>query len=160
MENILSEIIIIYNNEQKRYIFLVWFEVLTAVVMKSPVFWDVTLCSLLKANRRFGGICRLKMETTCSYETSVGFQRTTLLYIPACRALVCSLFKFGAEWRTEPCMSAVIPCDPSPHTEIDVVPLQGMMLWNVREDSGKYLCCVWKVEKLSVVVYLMCTEIT
>jgi hypothetical protein len=30
------------------------FEVLTAVVMKSTVFWDITLCSRLKVNRRFG----------------------------------------------------------------------------------------------------------
>jgi hypothetical protein len=33
----------------------VGFEVLTAVVMKSTVFWDITLCSPLKVNRRFGG---------------------------------------------------------------------------------------------------------
>jgi hypothetical protein len=31
----------------------VGFEVLTAVVMKSPIFWDITLCSPLKVNRRF-----------------------------------------------------------------------------------------------------------
>jgi hypothetical protein len=31
-------------------------EVLTAVVMKSCVFWDITPCSLLKNNRFFGGI--------------------------------------------------------------------------------------------------------
>jgi hypothetical protein len=32
------------------------FEVLTAVVMKSTVFWDITPCSPLKVNRRFRGI--------------------------------------------------------------------------------------------------------
>jgi hypothetical protein len=37
----------------------VGFEVLTAVFMKSSIFWDVTLCSPLKVNRRFGGTCRL-----------------------------------------------------------------------------------------------------
>jgi hypothetical protein len=31
----------------------VGFEVLTAVVMKSTVFWDITPCSPLKVNRRF-----------------------------------------------------------------------------------------------------------
>jgi hypothetical protein len=31
-------------------------EVLTAVVMNSSVFWDVTSCSPLKVNRHFGGI--------------------------------------------------------------------------------------------------------
>jgi hypothetical protein len=29
-------------------------DVLTAVVMKSSFFWDITLCSPLKVNRRFG----------------------------------------------------------------------------------------------------------
>jgi hypothetical protein len=27
--------------------------------MKSTIFWDITPCSLLKVNRRFGGICPL-----------------------------------------------------------------------------------------------------
>jgi hypothetical protein len=35
------------------------FEVLTPVVMKSTIFWDITPCSPLKVNRRFGGIHRL-----------------------------------------------------------------------------------------------------
>jgi hypothetical protein len=37
-------------------ILLVGFEVLTVVVMKSTVFWYITLCSMLKVNRDFGGI--------------------------------------------------------------------------------------------------------
>jgi hypothetical protein len=37
---------------KKRTEFLsyVGFEVLTSVVMKSPIFWDMTLCHLLKVN--------------------------------------------------------------------------------------------------------------
>jgi hypothetical protein len=35
------------------------FEVLTAVVMKSIIFSDITSCSPLKVNQRFGGIYRL-----------------------------------------------------------------------------------------------------
>jgi hypothetical protein len=31
------------------------FEVLTAVVMKRHIFWDITPCSLLKVNLCFGG---------------------------------------------------------------------------------------------------------
>jgi hypothetical protein len=71
----------------------VGFEVFTAVVMKSIIFWDMTPCSL-SFNRRFGGTYRLhlqgqryrfskpasmqvKMEATCSSETSVESQRTT-----------------------------------------------------------------------------------
>jgi hypothetical protein len=74
------------------------FEVLTAVVMKSTIFWDITPCSPVKVNRRFGRIYRLhlqgrkkadqgtsvkaggqktlKMEPICSSETSVDTQRT------------------------------------------------------------------------------------
>jgi hypothetical protein len=89
----------------------VTFEVLTAVVMKSIIFWDITPCNPLKVNRSFGETYRLhlqglkisrvrnqrksrgqaelclaystlKMEATCSYETSVDFQQTTRHYIP------------------------------------------------------------------------------
>jgi hypothetical protein len=41
---------------------LVGFEVLTEVVMKSTVFWDITPCSPLKATRHFGGTCRLRLQ--------------------------------------------------------------------------------------------------
>jgi hypothetical protein len=34
---------------------LVRFEVLIEVVIKSSIFWDITLCGPLKVNRRFGG---------------------------------------------------------------------------------------------------------
>jgi hypothetical protein len=38
------------------------FEVLTAVVMRSSIFWDITLYSMLKINRRFGGTCCLHLH--------------------------------------------------------------------------------------------------
>jgi hypothetical protein len=38
-------------------IYILGFEVLTAVVMKSSVFWDITPCSPLKVNQRFRGTC-------------------------------------------------------------------------------------------------------
>jgi hypothetical protein len=41
------------------YVFMftqvVGFEVLTVVVMKSNIFWDIMLCSPLKVNQHFGG---------------------------------------------------------------------------------------------------------
>jgi hypothetical protein len=37
-------------------------EVLTAVVMKSTIFWDITVCSPLSVNRRFGVIYRLHLH--------------------------------------------------------------------------------------------------
>jgi hypothetical protein len=36
-------------------LFFVGNEVLTTVVKKSSIFWDITLCSLSKVNRRFEG---------------------------------------------------------------------------------------------------------
>jgi hypothetical protein len=41
---------------------LVKFEVVTAVVMESSTFWDITPCSPLKVNRRFREICRLHLQ--------------------------------------------------------------------------------------------------
>jgi hypothetical protein len=91
---------------------LVEFWVFTAVVMKSIIFWDMTPCSPLSVNRRFGGTYRLrlqgrrnmfskkpasklatcflaeltsstmKMDAICSSETSVDTQRTTRSHIP------------------------------------------------------------------------------
>jgi hypothetical protein len=37
------------------------FEVLTAVVVKSTIFWDIMLCIPLSVNRRFGGTYRLHL---------------------------------------------------------------------------------------------------
>jgi hypothetical protein len=42
---------------------IVGFEVFTAVVMKSIFFWDMTPCSPLSFNRRFGGIYRLHVRS-------------------------------------------------------------------------------------------------
>jgi hypothetical protein len=81
---------ILFDAESK---YFVRFDVLTAVVVKSSVFWDMTPCSLLKGNRCLLAICfmlisclvyssALKMEATCSSEASTEFQRTTWRYIP------------------------------------------------------------------------------
>jgi hypothetical protein len=70
------------------------FEVLTAVVMKNSIFRDITPCSPLKVNRRFGETClihlvsclayssSMKMKETYPSETSVDFQQNTRHYIP------------------------------------------------------------------------------
>jgi hypothetical protein len=34
----------------------------TAVVMKSTIFWDITSCSPLSVNRRFGETYRLRLQ--------------------------------------------------------------------------------------------------
>jgi hypothetical protein len=82
----------------------------TVTALKSISFWNVTPCSLLSCNRRFGGTYRLhlqgrrnnfsknqqaskwliaeiisftlKMEAICSSETSVATQETTRRHIP------------------------------------------------------------------------------
>jgi hypothetical protein len=98
---------------EKKY----WIEVLIAVDMKSSVFWDITLCGLLKVNRLFGGRCRLhpqgrslrargqresrwqtvfmiglyfgpEDEGDMFLETSVDFEQTTPRYIPEDRTLL------------------------------------------------------------------------
>jgi hypothetical protein len=38
------------------------FEIFTAVVMRSIIFWDMTPCSLLSCNRSFGGTYRLHLQ--------------------------------------------------------------------------------------------------
>jgi hypothetical protein len=51
-----------FDTKIKIYFQQVGFEVLTPVVMKSTVFWDITMCSPLKVNRRFGGTYRLHLQ--------------------------------------------------------------------------------------------------
>jgi hypothetical protein len=96
----------------------VGFEVLTAMFMKSCIFWDITQFSTLKVIGRFGGTCRYhphgrrisqaralfatfftlvsfvaysstsQMEATCCSETSVDFKRAARRYIPEDRTCV------------------------------------------------------------------------
>jgi hypothetical protein len=66
-------------------------------IVKSFIFWDITPCSQLNVNGRFGGIRRLHLQKSknnpsilprwrlgakYSSETSVDFQQTTRSYIP------------------------------------------------------------------------------
>jgi hypothetical protein len=55
----LSELV---NADCLKYSTYLGFEVITAVVMKSPVFWNIRPCSSLKVNRRFGGKCCLHLQ--------------------------------------------------------------------------------------------------
>jgi hypothetical protein len=75
------------------------FKVLTVVVMKRTVFWDIMSCSLLKVNRCFGGTYRSHLQKrrtgfllglffdseggmACFSQMSVDFQQTTRHYMP------------------------------------------------------------------------------
>jgi hypothetical protein len=50
---------VVYSNSIYTY---TGFEVLTTVVIKSTVFWDITPFSLLKVNRRFRVTCLLHLQ--------------------------------------------------------------------------------------------------
>jgi hypothetical protein len=45
-----------------KYFYLAGLGILTAVVMKSSILWDITLRSPLKVNQRFGGTCHLHLQ--------------------------------------------------------------------------------------------------
>jgi hypothetical protein len=47
----------------KYIVYYVEFEVMTARVMRSFVCWDITYCSPLKVSPRFGGTCRLHLQS-------------------------------------------------------------------------------------------------
>jgi hypothetical protein len=55
----------------KAEILSVGVEVLTAVVMKGTVFWDITPFSPLKVNRQFGGTCGLHLQGGIRKDTNV-----------------------------------------------------------------------------------------
>jgi hypothetical protein len=80
----------------------VGFGVLTVVVMKNSIFWDITRLSPLKVNRPFGGTCRLQLQVrrisqarweyeSGAKQSSIDFQ-TTLCYVPEDRNLQGRLF--------------------------------------------------------------------
>jgi hypothetical protein len=77
---------------------IVGFEVLTSVVMKSSIFWDITSCSPLKFSRPLlasyftlisclGCTSTVKMEATFSSETAVDIHGTTRRNTPEDRTL-------------------------------------------------------------------------
>jgi hypothetical protein len=68
------------------------FEVFTAVVMKSIIFWDVTPCSLLSCNRRFGGTYRLHIHGRRNNFRRTSKQSSKLLLCNANNSTVCFYF--------------------------------------------------------------------
>jgi hypothetical protein len=74
--------------------FFVGFEVLTAVVMKSNIFWDVTKCRPLKVKRRFGGTYRLHLQGRIHRAGYHREKRTTRHYIPEDSTLPQFLFLY------------------------------------------------------------------
>jgi hypothetical protein len=68
----------------------VGFEILTAAVINSSVFWNAMLQPLASVFMLFSCLCyssTQKMEAACSSETLVDFQQTAWRYIPQNRTL-------------------------------------------------------------------------
>jgi hypothetical protein len=63
--------LLLFRNE----VTYVGFEVLTAVVMKSTIFWDISPCGPLSVNRRFGGTYRLHLQGQNKYCHALGDRR-------------------------------------------------------------------------------------
>jgi hypothetical protein len=94
-------------------VLLVGYEVLTAVVMKSFILWDVNLCTfrriisaLLAACFILASclayFCTLDMEATRSSKTSTYFERTTLRLSHKIETfLVVSVGFHSFEWKSE-----------------------------------------------------------
>jgi hypothetical protein len=59
---LLSERQVIKAWEHSNKVILLGLEVLTAVVMETSIFWDITPCSPLNVNRRFGRTYRLHLQ--------------------------------------------------------------------------------------------------
>jgi hypothetical protein len=61
----------------------VGFEVLTALVMKTSIFWDITSCGPLKVHRRFAVTCRLHIQCQIDQsrnQSEAGSQHGCLAY--------------------------------------------------------------------------------
>jgi hypothetical protein len=77
------------------------FEVFTAVVMKSIIFWDVTPCSTLSFARRFGGTYRLHLQgrrNKSSKPASKQGARAPSVSFPESSTLclfLCSAYRYG-----------------------------------------------------------------
>jgi hypothetical protein len=126
--------LIVYRESFVSLIYTEDFEILTGVVIKTTIFWDIVLCCWLKFEERFGRIfllslqsrisrvkyqresslqpvllwylarlfSKLRIETICSSETSVGFLGTTRHYIPKDGTLHILKFYFWHIWPCSP----------------------------------------------------------
>jgi hypothetical protein len=85
-----------------RFFRVVRSEVLTAVVMKSTVFWDIMLCSLLKVSRHFEGtyclhlqgriISRARSQCASRWQAIRGTYRLHIQCRKICRACLAPAF--------------------------------------------------------------------
>jgi hypothetical protein len=73
--------------KRRRKLYKLGYEILTALLICSTVFWDITLAAFFMLVYNLAYISTLNMEATYSYETLVDYQRTTHRYISRDRTL-------------------------------------------------------------------------
>jgi hypothetical protein len=73
----------------------IWFEVLTAMVMKSSFSWNIMPCSPFKVNRYFGGTSRVRLQTwrisQARSQYKIGSKKGTVACVVLVSCLVYSL---------------------------------------------------------------------
>jgi hypothetical protein len=84
-----------------KWLFLLGFEVLTAVVMKSTIFWDITPCSLLIVNQHFRGTFRLHLQGRKNKLSNkpAWKQNAAFCLLPAFMLVYCPAYFFDSEDR-------------------------------------------------------------
>jgi type IV secretory pathway VirB3-like protein len=86
--------IICTENALLIYSYVIASEVLTAVVVKSSIFWGMASCSPLRVKRRFGGTCRLKHQDLRIHQT-----RDQQSLLPASWWFLARLLLITWRWR-------------------------------------------------------------
>jgi hypothetical protein len=76
--------------------------------MKSSIFWDITPCSPLKVNRRFGGRCRLHLHSL-RMSQAINQRESRWQAEPSPRWLVLYLDVCASLWSWERCMRGPKP---------------------------------------------------
>jgi hypothetical protein len=79
----------------------VGFEVFTAVVMKSIIFWDMTPCSPLSFNQRSGGTYRLYLQRRKNRFSNVGFEVFTAVVMKSSAEPIYLALKMEAIFSSE-----------------------------------------------------------
>jgi hypothetical protein len=111
------------------------FEALTAVLMKSTIFWDITPCIPLSVNRRLGGTNRLNLKgRKIKRWTKPARNQVTSLQVVSCSAIFFTL-------KMEAICSSETSVDTQ-RTTLRCIPEDGTLHDDERLDSiksGKYV---------------------
>jgi hypothetical protein len=98
-------------------IFQLGFEFFTAVVVKISIYWYITPCSPWKANRRFGGTCRLHLLSRRISQARNESESRRLCFLSASSLVYCLAYSSTLK------MEAIC----SSETSVDLYGLQGVI---------------------------------